>query len=93
MNDGSVTPAEDMLHILTVHKSLSTASSSAESASTDSVAGQLREVERVIRESLSALRRIVELLVTTGGTNAHFRKSLACLKVCCYTIGLVISSF
>lgn len=35
----------------------------------------------IIRESIVTLGRIIDLLISTGGTNAHYRKAIACMKV------------
>jgi hypothetical protein len=65
--------------MLAIYREVSAASAAASSSSGP---GDLRRrLESVIAESLSALRRIVDMLVTTGGSNAHYRKAVGCLKV------------
>jgi len=67
LNEGSVNPTEEFTVLLKTF---------AEEKDND----RTDELRHIIVESLSALRRIVDLLVTTGGTSAHYRKALACIK-------------
>lgn len=72
ISDGAITPVQDMESMLAIYKELSNSTGADD---------QRRRLESIIAESLSALRRIVDMLVTTGGSNAHYRKALSCLKV------------
>ena len=38
-------------------------------------------VKKVFRENISTLEEVIKNLVTIGGTNAHYRKALECIKV------------
>ena len=85
VHDGSITPAEEMGALLAAYRSLTPAHSNHEGDTTPAISSSagkaLQQAEVLIRESLLALRRIVDMLITTGGTNAHYRKAKACLKV------------
>lgn len=75
LHEGSVQPVDDFLLILESYRHVD-----------DSDKPHSRAV---VRQSLATLQRIVELLVTTGGTNAHFRKAVGCLKVVKFLLSLL----
>lgn len=70
LHEGSVLPVDEFQVILDGYRSISPDQIVLKSKAT-----------LVVRESLSTLERIIELLVTTGGTNAHYRKAVSCVKV------------
>jgi hypothetical protein len=67
LNESSVQPVDDFALILESYRQVD--------------GSEKPHARAVVRQSLVTLQRIVELLVTTGGTNAHFRKAVGCLKV------------
>ena len=71
LSAGSVSPAEDFA--LVVAYCLDHTRS----------AGELLLAEDAVRGAMHTLADIVAQLVTVGGTGAHFRKAVACLKVRC----------
>ena len=46
----------------------------------ESNASNISDVQTSVISSLNVMERIVELLVLTGGTSAHYRKAVGCLK-------------
>ena len=66
---GTVTPAEDMMSIV---------------AHVHQIA-RPGQAQQLIRDTMGAMTRIIDQLVTSGGTAAHYRKALGCLQVsdCC----------
>jgi hypothetical protein len=69
LSEGSVNPVEDLEKILAAY----------ETAKLDGAANVM-EVQNVVTESLHTMERIIELLVLTGATSAHYRKAVACLS-------------
>ena len=69
LSAGSVSPAEDFQ--LVVAYCLDPARSAAE----------LLLAEEAVRGAMHTLADVVAQLVTVGGTGAHYRKAVACLKV------------
>jgi hypothetical protein len=67
LHEGSVQPVDEFALILGSYRQVDEA--------------EKPHARAVVRQSLMTLQRIIELLVTTGGTNAHFRKGVSCLKV------------
>ena len=67
LHEGSVQPVEEFSLILESYRQVD--------------ASDKAHARAVVRQSLVTLQRIIDLLVTTGGTNAHFRKAVSCLKV------------
>jgi hypothetical protein len=67
LHEGSVQPVDEFALILESYRQVDE--------------GEKAHARAVVRQSLMTLQRIIELLVTTGGTNAHFRKGVSCLKV------------
>lgn len=71
INIGSVTPAEDFDNLRNIYQALRA----------KPTAGEATEVcKKVISDSIGTLGRVIELLVTAGGTGAHYRKAIVCLK-------------
>ncbi len=42
---------------------------------------EMLQCEEALRSAMTVMGEIVVMLVTVGGTNPHFRKAVACLKV------------
>jgi len=81
----TVTPVEDFLSVLSAVREAESRSESI-SDGTDKETQTLTERERererdVVSETMVTMTRIIELLVTNGGTKAHIRKAIECLKV------------
>ena len=75
LSAGSVTPADDFQAVVDYCTSV---------ALTPAEQDRLRlEITR----SIEVLEKIIALLITMGGTSAHFRKAVGCIKVLCTLCG------
>lgn len=74
---GSVTPTDDFIKILSEATNILQLGQNTTNVSPHDLISAMN----VIKESVSVLCKIIELLVTTGGTGAHYRKALVSLKV------------
>ena len=70
LHEGSVQPVDEFMAILEMYRNVDHGSNVEQS-----------NARAIVRESIVTLSRIIDLLISTGGTNAHYRKAISCTKV------------